>query len=39
MHVKDKLIIAGRTFNIKTFKEGSSVNFNKNLYSAKGIKV
>ena len=36
---KTKLIINKGTFNIKTFKDGSNSNFNKDLYSAKGIKV
>ena len=40
IQAKDKLIINGGTFNIKTFKDGSSAtNFDKDLYSAKGIKV
>ena len=40
IQAKDRLIISGGTFNIKTFKDGSSAtNFNKDLYSAKGIKV
>ena len=39
IQAKDKLVINGGTFNIKTFKEGASANFNKDLYSAKGIKV
>ena len=40
IQAKDKLIINGGIFNIKTFKDGSSAsNFNKDLYSAKGIKV
>ena len=40
IQAKDKLIINGGTFNIKTFKEGANANnFDKDLYSAKGIKV
>ena len=39
IQAKAKLIINGGNFNIKTFKEGSNANFNKDLYSAKGIKV
>ena len=40
IQAKDKLIINGGIFNIKTFKDGSSAtNFDKDLYSAKGIKV
>ena len=40
IQAKAKLIINGGTFNIKTFKDGSSAtNFDKDLYSAKGIKV
>ena len=40
IQAKDKLIINGGVFNIKTFKDGSSAtNFDKDLYSAKGIKV
>lgn len=39
IHEKDKLIITGGTFKIKAFKEGSNANFNKNLYSAKVIKI
>ena len=39
IQAKAKLIINGGTYNIKTFKDGSSANFNKDLYSAKGIKV
>ena len=39
IQAKAKLIINGGNFTIKTFKEGSNANFNKDLYSAKGIKV
>ena len=40
IQAKDKLVINGGTFNIKTFKEGANANnFDKDLYSAKGIKV
>ena len=39
IQAKDKLVINGGSFNIKTFKDGSSAKFNKDLYSAKGIKV
>ena len=40
IQAKDRLIITGGTFNIKTFKDGSSsTNFDKDEYSAKGIKV
>ena len=39
IQAKDKLIINGGNFNIKTFEYGSSANFNKDLYSAKGIKA
>ena len=40
IQAKAKLIINGGIYNIKTFKDGSSsANFDKDLYSAKGIKV
>ena len=40
IQAKAKLIINGGNFNIKTFKEGANANnFDKDLYSAKGIKV
>ena len=40
IQAKDKLTISGGTFNIKTFGDGSSsTTFDKDLYSAKGIKV
>lgn len=40
IQAKAKLIISGGTFNIITFNDGSSAeNFDKDLYSAKGIKV
>ena len=40
IQAKDKLTISGGTFNIKTFGGGSSsTTFDKDLYSAKGIKV
>ena len=40
IQAKTKLSISGGIFNIKTFKEGSSAtNFDKDLYSAKGLKA
>ena len=40
IQAKTKLTISGGIFNIKTFKDGSSAtNFNKDLYSAKGLKA
>ena len=39
IQAKAKLIITGGTFTIKTFIDGSSADFDKDLYSAKGLKV
>ena len=39
VQAKAKLIITGGTFTIKTFGEGANANFDKDLYSAKGLKV